>query len=604
MERRVFLTLIFCTLFTILYLKMTPKTEPVETGQPASAAPAADQVGGGAAGVGGGAGQVPAAGPAGAVPGGAADLVKTQVGEIEIEPFESDDLRIEFTNLGAAITQVQLKKYRHSVATPDTADDHDWVTVLPEAALSFGPALTLRESPTPTSPAVYDLDQNHWEVVRDEVGQGGKRTLEFRFETTDGYQFHKRLVCSPNEHFIRVFVGMNATAEQERESRKEFLLRAAGGISDVERGQWTLMPEGVAMVLDQDGEGTVSRFDAETLEGSPETVTAQGSSSVAWGGASNLYFSALLAPDQPGVVNGAYFLSEHEDKPEKIQAELMVPLVVARDGSVTEVSFRYYVGPKDPDLLEAQGLETFLPLIEADYGSWTTFRWINKLLLFVIKFFHGLVGNWGVSIIMLTLLVRMCIFPVTRTQQVSMQRYSMKMQALKPKLDALKEKYKDKSQKFAQEQMKLLKEHNAKPPLLGCLSTLITFPVFIGMFQILRTSIELRQAPFVGWIGDLSLPDAMFQIPGVEFDFNLLPILATAAFVGQMALAPKPADPQARQQQKIMFLMPVVFGVMFYNYAAGLSLYMLTSSLYGMIEYKFIRQKFFPNPPALATPAK
>jgi YidC/Oxa1 family membrane protein insertase len=217
-----------------------------------------------------------------------------------------------------------------------------------------------------------------------------------------------------------------------------------------------------------------------------------------------------------------------------------------------------------------------------------------------MRFFYGFTNNWGVAIILLTLLVRICIFPITRTQQVSMQRYSQKMQVLKPKLDELKQKFKDKPQKFAQEQMKLLKEHNAKPPVLGCLSTFITFPVFIGMFQILRTAIELRQAPFAGWIADLSLPDAMFAIPGTDYDFNLLPILATAAFVTQMALAPKPADPQAQQQQKIMLIMPLVFGVMFYGYAAGLSLYMLTSSTYGIIEYKFIRQKFFP-PPATAS---
>ncbi|MFH0947215.1 MAG: membrane protein insertase YidC [Planctomycetota bacterium] len=600
MERRVFLTLIFCTLFTLIYLKMTPKPEP--SGQPVQAGETRpDELVGGAA---GGSGQIPPAGAAGAPPAGAGNLVKTEVGEIAIEPFESDDLRIEFTNLGAAITQVQLKKYRNSVTGAGSEDGPDWVSVLPGEDRSFGPALTLRENPTPTSPAVYGLDQYHWEVVRDEVEPGGARVLEFRFETTDGYQFLKRFVCSPSEHFIRVAVGMNALGEQERESKKELLLRAAGGVADVQRGQWTLKPQGVSMLQDQHGEATVRHYTASELEGSPKTDTAEGKSSIAWGGVSNLYFAVLLAPDQPGTVNGVYLLAENEDRPEKIQAELMVPLVVARDGSLTEVSFRYFVGPKDPVLLEEQGLETFLPLIEVDYGSWSSFRWINKLLLFVMRFFHGLVGNWGVSIILLTLLVRMCIFPVTRTQQVSMQRYSMKMQALKPKLDALKEKYKDKSQKFAQEQMKLLKEHNAKPPLLGCLSTLITFPVFIGMFQILRTSIELRQAPFAGWIGDLSLPDAMFQIPGLGFAFNLLPILATAAFVGQMALAPKPADPQARQQQKIMFIMPIVFGVMFYNYAAGLSLYMLTSSLYGMFEYKFIRQKFFPNPVAPVVPAK
>jgi len=595
-ERRVFLTLIFCTLFTIVYLKLTPKPPEApgldhrppatgsssETGAPnragegaSPASPSGNDVGGDEAGV----------------------HEATEVAETLIEPFDSEHLRIEFTSQGAAVRQVYLKQFRNTADPVQTEGEVDWVSIFPAPEDSFGDALTLRELSSPGVPARYGLEQKHWKVSRNEpVGADGTRTIEFQFETHDGLEFVKRFVCSPREHYVQVSVGVR-DLEPERSGRRPslvLLLRAAGGIADVERGQWTLDPQGVAMVSEPRGEPVVRKFNASDLDDGPELVQGQGQNTVAWGGCANLYFTALLAPDVPGSVSAVELRSTDEERIEKIQSELILPMLIPRDGTLSEASFRYFVGPKSPELLEAQGLAVLQPLIEEDYGSWSSFRWINKLLLFVLSFFHGLIGNWGVAIILLTLLVRMCIFPVTRTQQVSMQRYSMKMQKLKPKLDALKAKYKDKPQRFAQEQMKLLKEHNARPPLLGCLSTLITFPVFIGMFQILRTSIDLRQAPFAGWIHDLSLPDAMFEIPGAGFDFNLLPILATAAFVGQMALAPKPADPQARQQQKIMYIMPVVFGVMFYNYAAGLSLYMLTSSLYGIVESKIIRKRFMP----------
>ncbi|MBI4879774.1 MAG: membrane protein insertase YidC [Planctomycetes bacterium] len=589
MERRVFVTLIAAFLFTLLYWKFFPPRAGREEAGP-EGRPAAVQTDGAG----------PADDPAAASAVGApqpleGSFPQTEAGEVAVAPFESDDLLVEFTNLGAAVSQVYLKKYYvDSAARGARLDDTaHWVALFPPAAASFGNALTLREL-TAQSAARYHLERVHWAVEQDETGADGRRLLRFAYRSRDGLEFVKEFECLPAEHFLHVRVGVRALDLQLGGVIKEFLLRVAGGIRDLERGWFTLAPEGVAMLVNQYDEPTVRRFDAEKLEGSPESVAAQGSSAVAWGGCCNLYFTALLAPEQRGAATAVDLRSRGEEDPEAIQAELVVPLPVAREGELTLIGFRYYVGPKDQDLLERQGLTSFQQLIEEDYGSWTSFRWINKVLLAVMRFFHGFTGNWGVAIILLTLLVRICIFPITRTQQVSMQRYAQKMQVLKPKLDALKEKFKDKPQKFAQEQMKLLKEHNAKPPVLGCLTTFITFPVFIGMFQILRTAIELRQAAFVGWIGDLSLPDAMFAIPGIGHDFNLLPILATAAFVTQMALAPKAADPQAQQQQKIMLIMPLVFGVMFYGYAAGLSLYMLTSSLYGIFEYKFIRQKFFP----------
>jgi YidC/Oxa1 family membrane protein insertase len=281
-----------------------------------------------------------------------------------------------------------------------------------------------------------------------------------------------------------------------------------------------------------------------------------------------------------------------------LRGELHLALPLNRDGTPGSTKFTYYFGPKDPQLLEAQGLAQFEALIEEDKG-WS-FRWVNTALLAGLRFFHGLVGNWGVAIMLLTLLVRLMVFPITRAQQVSMARYAAKMQVLKPKLDRLKEQLGDDPKRFAAEQMKLLREHKATPPLFGCLSTFITLPVFVGMWQILRTAIELRQAPFALWIEDLSLQDALFMIPGIGLPLNVLPIAATLAFVMQIAVQPAPPDAQAQQQRKIMMVMPIVYGVLFYSYASGLSLYTLTSSALSIFETKVIRKKW---PVPMAQPA-
>ena len=613
MDRRVLTTCLACFLFTLLYWKIfaPPPIDDPGAGQPAysetdpgSDGPASAN-GNGAANP---AGPPDVADPNGPNAGNALSIVAgthdaTDVGPVEIPPLENDNLRVKVTNLGAAVRQAWLKKHwlEADARAEGLSGEEHWISLFPYEQ-TFGDALAMTEFVTRGADPKYFLDRVHW-AVEDETDNAGVRKLSFTYATNDGLEFLKRLTLGPDDHAVFVEVGVRTVESAPvGDNWQTVMLRATGGIEDVNRGWFTIEPQGVTMLLDNGQEATVEQQTASGLQGDPVEAAASGNQFVAFAGASNLYFGAMLAPRENRDVRSANLRADGEHAPLKIESSLVVPIPVSGDGAFRPIAFDFYLGPKDPKLLEELGLTVFQPLIEQDYGSWETFRWINKFLLMVMLFFHDFTGNWGVAIILLTLMVRMGMFPITRTQQVSMQRYSQKMQVLKPKLDALKAKYKDKPQKFAQEQMKLLKEHNAKPPLLGCISIFITFPIFIAMFQILRTSIDLRQAPFGAWIHDLALPDAMFDIPGTEWTFNLLPILATVAFVGQMMMAPKPADPQAQQQQKIMYFMPLLFGVMFYGYAAGLSLYMLTSSMWGMFEYKFIRAKFFPNPPGAETP--
>jgi len=200
-------------------------------------------------------------------------------------------------------------------------------------------------------------------------------------------------------------------------------------------------------------------------------------------------------------------------------------------------------------------------------------------------------GNWGVAIILLTILVRGLLFPLNRRQQVSMAKSQAVMTKLKPQLDALKAKYKNNVKRYQQEQMELMKKEGARPPLFGCLIMFAQFPVWISLFQILGTSIELRQAGFVGWVDDLSRPDRMpFGFFGLE-TVNLLPLLMAAATVVQMLSQPKQADPSQAQMQKVMaVMMPVVMLLFLYNYSSGLSLYIFTSSLLGIFEFHVIRR--------------
>ena len=172
-----------------------------------------------------------------------------------------------------------------------------------------------------------------------------------------------------------------------------------------------------------------------------------------------------------------------------------------------------------------------------------------------------------------------------------MSKYSAAMGKLKPRLDELKAKYKNNTRKYQEEQMKLLKQEGVTPPLGGCLLMFLQFPIWISLFQILGTSIELRQSAFFGWISDLSRPDQMpFGFFGFE-TINLLPILMAIATIVQMRFQPKPADESQAQTQKIMGLIMTVFMLwLLYQYSAGLSLYIFTSSLLGIFEFQVIRR--------------
>jgi YidC/Oxa1 family membrane protein insertase len=222
-----------------------------------------------------------------------------------------------------------------------------------------------------------------------------------------------------------------------------------------------------------------------------------------------------------------------------------------------------------------------------------------KVLLSVLKLFQGVLGNWGVAIILLTLLVRALLMPINLRQAKAMRVYQDKMAKLKPEMDRIKEKHKGDQQKLNQAMLKLQREHKIFPPLMGCLPIFLTMPVLFGLFTMLRASFELRQQPFLLWIQDLSQPDRLFHIgdlsqvpllPDFSY-FNLLPVLMTTLWVLNMLRTPLPTDPQARTQFKMMRVMMPLMGVMLYNYASGLALYMTVSAVWTLVEQSILKKR-------------
>jgi YidC/Oxa1 family membrane protein insertase len=242
-------------------------------------------------------------------------------------------------------------------------------------------------------------------------------------------------------------------------------------------------------------------------------------------------------------------------------------------------SYRIYLGPQELYSLNQANPDW------TDIIYFGMFDFIAQIILQLLGFFYNLVHNWGWAIIILSLVVYALLYPLSLKQMRSMKE----MQILQPKIDALRKEYKDNPQKLNKEIMELYREHKVNP-LGGCLPLLLQMPIFFALYQALIRSVALRGAKFM-WIKDLSEPDKLFSfsksIPVLGSDINILPILmAIGMFVQQKISLGNASGAAAEQQKMMLFIMPIMFGVIFYNMPSGLVLYWFVNSAL-MLFYQF-----------------
>ncbi len=260
-------------------------------------------------------------------------------------------------------------------------------------------------------------------------------------------------------------------------------------------------------------------------------------------------------------------------------------------GQAATHDYHLYLGPKAPALLEQYGL--------GDVITYGWFWWVARPLSKLLHLFYAVFHNYGLAIIFLTVLVRGAMFPIGRKAALNAQ----KMQELAPEIKKIKEKYKNDLEKQGQAQRELWKKHNFNP-LGSCWLMFLQFPIFIGLYRCLSVDIELRQAPLIpgiSWCSNLAGPDMAWRWQGVLPDFltsetgwlgpylNVLPIITIALFIWQQKMFTPPAtDEQTRMQQKMMQWMMVFMGIMFFKVPAGLCIYFIASSLWGIGERKLL----------------
>jgi YidC/Oxa1 family membrane protein insertase len=290
----------------------------------------------------------------------------------------------------------------------------------------------------------------------------------------------------------------------------------------------------------------------------------------AWAALQDKYFIAALLPSQ---ASAAVVTKQHD---QAVSVGIEFP---SAGQAAPPQRLKLYAGPKEYDRLFEQGvgLERSIDFGWFIFGSWSLVGVIAKPLFKILRFFYHYTHNYGIAIILLTIGVRALFIPLMHKSYKAMKA----MQTLQPQMAALQKKYKDDREKLNRELMELYKKHGTNP-LSGCLPILLQMPVFIALFNVLYMTIELRQAPFILWITDLSGKDPYY----------ILPILMGGTMVIQQKMQPTTMDPR---QAKLFLFMPVLFTFLFLNFPSGLVLYWLTNNVL-TIAQQYITLKYMEKP--------
>jgi YidC/Oxa1 family membrane protein insertase len=481
---------------------------------------------------------------------------------------------LEFSNVGAKLTSCRLRDYKKRVEGDERLDLISKQTA--SGIMPFELFSDRNKDVAKLNHVIYETEAERLDLT----GPGAPDTAEISFRYADGRYFdiEKRFTFYKQDFLVDIDV----TVHQAEETQGLYLVWGPGLAPDKDETQKGGFFSGGAGGINR-GVYLLSEK-PERLEPKKVDYIENISGYLAWLGCENNYFSALFLPNRDADDSRpveAMFLKTKSVSLASAQKEPEVHRLTAGMAlNDKSNAFSFYMGPKDYDILKAygRGMETIV-----DFGF---FGALAKALLFSLKWIYQYLPNYGVAIIILTIIINVLFYPLKHKQIKSMQ----KMQALQPKINAIKEKYKklkdaQSRQKMNQETMSLYKKEGVNP-LGGCLPLLIQLPFFYGFFRLLSAAIEMRHAPFMLWIQDLSARDPLY----------ITPLLMGASMFLVQKMTPTPTMGGSSQQAKMLKYMPLFFILFFLNFAAGLVLYWLFNNIISIVQQYFINRSLTAAP--------
>ncbi len=469
---------------------------------------------------------------------------------------ETPMFRMTLSEKGGAVVSMVLKGYRET-----TAADSPLKELIPKetiggtALVSFG-----AENGAALERALFTADSATDKI---EV-QGEHSDLRFSFRTADGLRIDKSYRFFPKSYLFDLNITIHNESAQAIQAPLKIALRHAMKSDSASYGF-----EGPSGLIN----GSLEQVKIKDFE---EQNKLEGT--LRWIAIEELYFMECLISKNPGAGTMALAYKDNILENRLISETGEIP-----SGGQLELAYSIFMGPKSISVLKAAGNE----MDKAINFGWVEF--IAKPCLYFMNFIHRYIPNYGIAIIILTIISRLVFWPLANKSYKSMND----MRKLQPLMQEIREKYKDDKARINQETMALYRTYKVNP-MGGCLPMLIQMPVFFALYRMLYQAIELRHAPFFGWINDLSAPDRLFnfgfKIPFMSEPYGIpvLTIIMGATMLLQQKLSPQPGDPT---QAKMMMLMPIVFTFIFINFPSGLVLYWLVSNLVSIGQQYYTMKK-------------
>jgi YidC/Oxa1 family membrane protein insertase len=459
---------------------------------------------------------------------------------------ETELYRAELTTMGGGMVSWELKQYTNDART-------DPVQILSRQA-SY-PALSLVVGAQELQAAFLE---GEYRVNRDTLRLSASQPegeLIFTRGGPNGPRVVKKLRFSNQDYRVEIKL------ETEGVGGGALYLGENFGIFD-ERLTGNNVHIGPYLLVDR----TEHQVALEELK--PERRTVEGA--VRWVAVEDKYFLAALIPRDP---TRTAFYEGMRGNGHLVRAGVLIP---EREGKA-HAAFTLYAGPKEYDRLSA---------LEVSLERTVYYGWFTIIAIPVFRgmqIIYGWTQNYGVAILIITVILRLLLFYPTHISQVAMKRSMKKMQQIQPKIDEIRKRYKDDAQRMNQEMMALYRKQKVNPMggMKGCLPMGLQIPIFIGIYNLFSIAIELRHAPFAWWIVDLSASDP----------YHILPVLMGVSMLAQMKMSPSTLDPT---QNKMMLLMPVFLTVLFivYGFPSGLTLYWTVSNLFSIGQQYYVNRLF------------
>lgn len=483
------------------------------------------------------------------------DSTSSQTPQRKIK-VETPLFRMIFSDRGAAVKSVVLKNYRETLDT-----DSPLKELISDQLMEGSVLLNVKgDFNYGLSGAIFntDLQGDSLEVTDQPV------VLKFRHQTQKALVVEKTFTFKPDSYLVDLEVALYNASDR---------LTAA----TISLGLGNVMEENTASYGFAGPSALINnKLEQIKLKKIDDKNRLEGK--IRWLAIEDRYFmtSLILKDTMDAVMTVGY-----DNK--KVKNQVLIDTGGLKPQELKRYRFNVFAGPKSLSLLKSLNCD----LDRAINFGW--FDFLAKPCLWFMNFIYGFIPNYGVAIIILTLITRGLFWPLAKKSYKSMGE----MRRLQPLMQEIREKYKDDKARMNQEMMALYKTYKINP-LGGCLPMLIQLPVFFALYRMLYQAIELRHAPFFGWITDLSAPDRLFhfnfKIPMMEAPYGIpvLTIIMGASMLLQQKMTPSPGDPT---QAKMMMLMPIVFTVIFINFSSGLVLYWLISNIFSIAQQYFTQRK-------------